>query len=126
MERAETQDEAEDEEYGVDSDGYSVSEELARRAARLAKIRALAQPSQTDHLARTLHLVSPNLTTTVGFVLTGASLASNGVAASTGWSQRCLWRSLAACSRPGCFLSSMPSRRVTGGAFCGRLANGRF
>ena len=75
MERAETQDEAEDEDYGVDSDGYSVSEELARRAARLAKIRALAQPSQTDHLARTLHLVSPNLTTTVELVLTGASLA---------------------------------------------------
>jgi hypothetical protein len=37
--------------------------------------RALAQPSQTDHLARTLHLVSPNLTATVGLVLTGASLA---------------------------------------------------
>jgi hypothetical protein len=37
--------------------------------------RALAQRSQTDRLARTLHLVSPNLTTTVGLALTGASLA---------------------------------------------------
>src|SRR5215207_6692604 len=32
VERAEAQDAAEDQEYGVDSDGYSVAEELARRA----------------------------------------------------------------------------------------------
>jgi hypothetical protein len=37
--------------------------------------RALAQLAQTDPLARTLDLLSPNLTTTVGLVLTGASLA---------------------------------------------------
>ena len=40
VEQAETQDAAEDREYGTDSDGYSVAEELARREARLAKIRA--------------------------------------------------------------------------------------
>ncbi len=40
VEQAETQDTAEDQEYGVDSDGYSVAEELARREARLAKIQA--------------------------------------------------------------------------------------
>ena len=44
-------------------------------ALLLLNRRALAQPSETDYLARTLHLVSPNLTTTVGLVLTGASLA---------------------------------------------------
>jgi transposase len=38
--QAESQDAAEDQEYGIDSDGYSVAEELARRGARLAKIRA--------------------------------------------------------------------------------------
>jgi hypothetical protein len=37
--------------------------------------RALAQASQTDHLARTLQLVAPNLTTTVGLAFAGASLA---------------------------------------------------
>src|SRR5829696_3721670 len=40
VEQAEAQDVVEDQEYGVDSDGYSVAEELARREARLAKIRA--------------------------------------------------------------------------------------
>src|SRR6059058_1966107 len=40
VEQGEAQDTAEDREYGVDSDGYSVAEELARREARLAKIRA--------------------------------------------------------------------------------------
>lgn len=39
--QAEVQDAAEDQAYGTDSDGYSVDEELARRDARLAKIRAL-------------------------------------------------------------------------------------
>src|SRR3954453_17815338 len=34
VEQAEAQDAAEDQEYGTDSDGYSVSEELARREAR--------------------------------------------------------------------------------------------
>lgn len=38
--------------------------------------RAQSQRSQTDHLSRTLKLVSPNLTTTTGLVLTGASLAA--------------------------------------------------
>src|SRR5215211_8685220 len=38
--QAEDQDTAEDQEYGLDSDGYSVAEELARRGARLAKIQA--------------------------------------------------------------------------------------
>src|SRR5687767_9086112 len=40
VEQGEAQDTAEDQEYGVDSDGYSVAEELALREARLAKIRA--------------------------------------------------------------------------------------
>src|SRR3954453_6555112 len=39
-EKAATQYPAEDQEYGADSDGYSVTDELARREARLAKIRA--------------------------------------------------------------------------------------
>jgi transposase len=41
LEQAEGQDQAEDQEYGADSDGYTVAEELACRAARLAKIQAL-------------------------------------------------------------------------------------
>src|SRR3954467_4565495 len=44
IEQAEVQDAAEDQEYGVDSDGYSVAEELARREARLAKIQAAREP----------------------------------------------------------------------------------
>jgi transposase len=40
VEQGEAQDTAEDQEYGADSDGYSVAEELARREARLAKIQA--------------------------------------------------------------------------------------
>src|SRR6478736_3629677 len=40
VEQAESQDTAEDQEYGVDSDGYSVVDELARREARLARIQA--------------------------------------------------------------------------------------
>jgi transposase len=51
VERAEAQDEAEDQEYGVDSDGYSVSEELARREARLAKIRALRERLEAEQRA---------------------------------------------------------------------------
>ena len=47
VEQAEAQDTAEDQEYGADSDGYSVAEELARREARLAKIRAAR-----EHLRR--------------------------------------------------------------------------
>jgi transposase len=39
--QAEAQDTAEDQEYGADSDGYSVDAELARREARLTKIQAL-------------------------------------------------------------------------------------
>jgi hypothetical protein len=41
VEQAEARDATEDREYGADSDGYSVADELARREARLAKIRAL-------------------------------------------------------------------------------------
>ncbi len=43
VEHAEVQDDAEDEEYGADSDGYSVVEELARREQRLAKIQGLRE-----------------------------------------------------------------------------------
>src|SRR5215212_5091707 len=48
VEQAEAQDAAEDQEYGADSDGYSVAEELARRAARLAKIRALRERLEAE------------------------------------------------------------------------------
>jgi transposase len=51
VERAEAQDEVEDQEYGVDSDGYSVTEELARREARLAKIRALRERLEAEQRA---------------------------------------------------------------------------
>src|SRR5918912_1903485 len=51
VERAEAQDDAEDQEYGVDSDGYSVTEELARREARLAKIRALRERLEAEQRA---------------------------------------------------------------------------
>jgi len=51
VERAEAQDEVEDQEYGVDSDGYSVSEELARREARLAKIRAVRERLEAEQRA---------------------------------------------------------------------------
>src|ERR671929_1593972 len=40
VEQAEARDAAEDQEYGADSDGYSVAEELAFREARLGKIPA--------------------------------------------------------------------------------------
>ena len=48
VEQAETQDTAEDQEYGVDSDGYSVAEELARREARLAKIQAAREHLEAE------------------------------------------------------------------------------
>jgi transposase len=51
VERAEAQDTAEDQEYGVDSDGYSVTEELARREARLAKIRAAREHLEAEQRA---------------------------------------------------------------------------
>jgi transposase len=48
VEQAEAQDVAEDQEYGADSDGYSVAEELARREARLARIRALRERLEAE------------------------------------------------------------------------------
>ncbi|MCC7367948.1 MAG: IS1182 family transposase [Chloroflexi bacterium] len=51
VEQAETQDTAEDREYGADSDGYSVAEELARREARLAKIRAARERLEAEQRA---------------------------------------------------------------------------
>jgi transposase len=48
VEQAEAQDATEDQEYGVDSDGYAVDEELARREARLAKIRALRERLEAE------------------------------------------------------------------------------
>jgi transposase len=47
-EQAEAQDTAEDQEYGIDSDGYSVAEELARREARLAKIEAAREHLEAE------------------------------------------------------------------------------
>lgn len=47
-EQAEAQDTAEDQEYGIDSDGYSVGEELARREARLAKIQAAREHLEAE------------------------------------------------------------------------------
>ena len=43
VEQAEAREATEDQEYGTDSDGYSVAEELAFREAWLAKIRALRE-----------------------------------------------------------------------------------
>jgi transposase len=51
VERAEAQDAAEDQEYGADSDGYAVDDELARRAERLAKIRALRERLEAEQRA---------------------------------------------------------------------------
>jgi hypothetical protein len=53
VEHAEAQDDAEDQEYGVDSDGDSVSEELARREARLARMRALRERLDAEQRALT-------------------------------------------------------------------------
>jgi transposase len=51
VEGAEAQDAREDQEYGADSDGYSVAGELARREARLAKIRALRERLEAEERA---------------------------------------------------------------------------
>jgi transposase len=48
VQQAEAQDTAEDREYGADSDGYSVDEELALREKRLAKIRALRERLEAE------------------------------------------------------------------------------
>jgi transposase len=51
VEQAEVQDATEDQEYGVDSDGYSVAEELARREARLAKIQTAREHLEAEQRA---------------------------------------------------------------------------
>ncbi len=51
VEQAEDRDATEDREYGADSDGYSVADELARREARLAKIRALRERLEAEQRA---------------------------------------------------------------------------
>ena len=51
IETAEAQDAAEDQAYGVDSDGYSVAEELTRREARLAKIQAARERLEREQRA---------------------------------------------------------------------------
>ncbi|MDP8970094.1 MAG: IS1182 family transposase [Actinomycetota bacterium] len=51
VEEAEARDATEDREYGLDSDGYSVADELARREARLAKIRALRERLEGEQRA---------------------------------------------------------------------------
>jgi transposase len=51
IEQAESQDAAEDQEYGIDSDGYSIDEELARREARVAKIQAAREHLEAEQRA---------------------------------------------------------------------------
>jgi transposase len=51
VERAEAQDTTENQEYGVDSDGYLVADELAFRAARLAKSQALRERLEAEQRA---------------------------------------------------------------------------
>src|SRR6478752_3760203 len=51
VEQAEAQDVAEDQEYGVDSDGYSVTQELARRESRLAKIQTAREHLEAEQRA---------------------------------------------------------------------------
>jgi len=51
VERAAAQDAAEDRESGADSDGYAVDDALARRAERLAKIRALRARLEAEQRA---------------------------------------------------------------------------
>lgn len=51
VEQAEVQDAADDQAYGVDSDGYSVAEELALREARLAKIQAVRERLEAEQRA---------------------------------------------------------------------------
>ena len=48
VEQAADRDATEDREYGLDSDGYSVADELARREARLAKIRAARERLEAE------------------------------------------------------------------------------
>ena len=48
VEQADAQDAAEDREYGTDSDGYSVDEELALRERRLEKIRAVRERLEAE------------------------------------------------------------------------------
>ena len=48
VQQAEVQDVADDQEYGADSDGYSVAEELAFREARRAKIQALRERLEAE------------------------------------------------------------------------------
>ena len=50
-EQAEAQDTTEDQEYGLDSDGYSVGEELARREGRLATIQAAREQLEAEQRA---------------------------------------------------------------------------
>lgn len=49
--QADRQDTVEDQEYGADSDGYSVAEELARREQRLQKIQALRERLEAEQRA---------------------------------------------------------------------------
>jgi transposase len=51
VEQAEREDTAEDQEYGVDSDGYSVADELAQRESRLAKIQAAREHLEAEQRA---------------------------------------------------------------------------
>jgi hypothetical protein len=51
VEGAAAQDDAEDQEYGADSDGYSVDPEVVLRAERLAKIRALRERLEAEERA---------------------------------------------------------------------------
>ena len=51
VQRAEAQDTAEDQEYGADSDGSSIDEELALRERRLAKIQALREQLEAEQRA---------------------------------------------------------------------------
>jgi transposase len=51
VEHAETRDAAEDQEYGTDSDGYSMAAELAFRGPRLARIRALRERLEAEQRA---------------------------------------------------------------------------
>lgn len=48
VQQADAQDAAEDQEYGADSDGYSVEAELALRERRLAKIQALRERLEAE------------------------------------------------------------------------------
>ena len=51
VQQAEAQDMAEDQEYGADSDGYSVEAELALRERRLTKIQALRERLEAEQRA---------------------------------------------------------------------------